>query len=97
MNILELVGETMGLHRVDRYKQLKIMQNADLIIAECHDLIAQHGLDVAAARDVVVKAMLEDQPLPLKDGGVTQASMRLERRAFAIQAEWPMPISQATD
>ena len=72
VNILELVGESMGLHRDDRYKQLKIVQNADLIIAECHDLIAHHGLDVEAARDVVVKAMLEDQPLPLKDGVVAQ-------------------------
>ncbi len=62
----------MGLHQDDRYKQLKILQNADLIIAECHDLIAHHGLDVEAARDVVVKAMLEDQALPLKGGVVTQ-------------------------
>jgi heterodisulfide reductase subunit D len=72
VNILELVGESMGLHRDDRYKQLKIMQNADLIIAECNDLIARHGLDVEAARDVVVKAMLEDQPLPLKGSVVAQ-------------------------
>jgi heterodisulfide reductase subunit D len=72
VNILELVGESMGLHRDDRYKQLKITQNADLIIAECHDLIAHHSLDVEAARDVVVKAMLEDQPLPLKGGVVAQ-------------------------
>jgi hypothetical protein len=66
VSILELVGESMGLHRDDRYKQLKIMQNADLIVAECNDLIAHHGLDIKAARDVVVKAMLEDQPVPLK-------------------------------
>jgi heterodisulfide reductase subunit D len=72
VNILELVGESMGLHRDDRYKQLKIMQNADLIIAECNDLIARHGLDVEAARDVVVKAMLDDQPLPLKGSVVAQ-------------------------
>ena len=55
----------MGLHRHDRYKQLKIMQDADQIVAECSDLIAQHALDVAAARNVIVKAMLGDQPLPL--------------------------------
>jgi len=66
VNLLELVGASMGLQRRDRYKELKIMQDADQIISECGDLIAQHALDPAKARDVVVKAMLGDQPLPLK-------------------------------
>jgi Fe-S oxidoreductase len=68
VNILELVGESMGLQQQDRYKQLKIMQDADLIISECSDLIAQHALDAGKARDVVLKAMLGDQPLPLHHG-----------------------------
>ena len=66
VNILEIVGESMGLARHDRYKTLKITQDADLIMRECHDLIAAHALDPAAAREVVVKAMLGDQPLPLR-------------------------------
>jgi heterodisulfide reductase subunit D len=66
VNILEVVGESMGLHRHDRYKQLKLMQDADHIIAECSDLIAQHALDPATARNVIVKAMLGDQPLPIR-------------------------------
>jgi Fe-S oxidoreductase len=65
INLLEIVGESMGLIREDRYKQLKILQDADQIISECSDLIARHALDAAKARDVVVKAMLGDQPLPL--------------------------------
>jgi heterodisulfide reductase subunit D len=68
VNILEVVGESMGLHHQDRYKQLKIMQDADQILSECSDLIAQHALDAGKARDVVVKAMLGDQPLPLNRG-----------------------------
>jgi heterodisulfide reductase subunit D len=68
INILEVVGESMGLHREDRHKQLKIMQDADQIVSECGDLIAQHALDTGKARDVVVKAMLGDQPLPLNRG-----------------------------
>jgi heterodisulfide reductase subunit D len=68
INILEVVGQSMGLHRDDRYKQLKIMQDADQIVAECGDLIAQHALDAGKARDVVIKAMLGDQPLPLDRG-----------------------------
>jgi hypothetical protein len=66
VNLLELIGESMGLKRHDRYKELKIMQDADQIISECSDLIAQHALDPGKARDVVVKAMLGDQPLPLQ-------------------------------
>ena len=40
------------------------MQDTDQIVAECHDLIAQHSLDVVVARNVIAK-MLGDQPLPL--------------------------------
>jgi len=68
INILEVVGESMGLHREDRHKQLKIMQDADQIVSECGDLIARHALDAGKARDVVIKAMLGDQPLPLSRG-----------------------------
>jgi heterodisulfide reductase subunit D len=66
VNILEVVGESMGLHRNDRYKQLKLTQDADQIIADCGDLIARHSLDSAAARSIIVKGMLGEQPLPLK-------------------------------
>jgi len=65
INVLEVVGESMGLHQQDRYKQLKIMQDADQIVSECSDLIAQHALDAGNARNVVLHAMLGDQPLPL--------------------------------
>jgi Fe-S oxidoreductase len=66
VNMLEVVGESMGLQRHDRYKELKLIQDADQIAAECHDLIVLHSLDAAAARNVIVKGMLGDQPLPLK-------------------------------
>ena len=66
INVLEVVGESMGLSWCDRYKELKLMQDADQIVAECHDLIAQHSLDAAVARSVIAQGMLGDQPLPLK-------------------------------
>jgi heterodisulfide reductase subunit D len=66
INLLELIGASMGLKRHDRYKELKILQDADQIISECGDLIAQHALDPDKARAVVVKSMLADQPLPLR-------------------------------
>jgi len=68
VNLLELVGMSMGLERHDRYKELKMMQDADQIVAECADLIATHALDVAKAREVVAKGILADQPLPLRRG-----------------------------
>jgi Fe-S oxidoreductase len=66
VNILEVLGQSMGLHRHDRYKELKLAQDADLIVKECSDLIAANAVNPALAREVVVKAMLGDQPLSLK-------------------------------
>ncbi|HUH86366.1 MAG TPA: (Fe-S)-binding protein [Stellaceae bacterium] len=65
-NILELIGESMGLSEEDVYKRLKIMQDADAILADCQGLIAQHRLNAEEARDIVVKGMLADQPLSLR-------------------------------
>lgn len=65
VNLLEVLGQSMGLHQHDRFKELKIMQDADLILAESQDLIRAHALDAKVARSVVVKAMLGEQPLPL--------------------------------
>jgi hypothetical protein len=61
----EIVGASMGLHEDDNFKRLKIMQDADAILADCRDLVKKHGLDVEATR-VAILAMLEEQPLPLR-------------------------------
>ena len=65
VNILDIVGASMGLSHADNFKRLKIMQDADAIVTDCQDMLAAHGLDPAVAREVVVKAMLAEQPLPL--------------------------------
>jgi Fe-S oxidoreductase len=65
VNLLEIVADSMGLHQDDTYKQLKIRQDVDAILADCHDLLDQHGLEEATARDVILTAMLGDQPLAL--------------------------------
>jgi hypothetical protein len=36
--------------------------------AGCRNLLAQDALDVAKAREGIVKGMLTDQPLPLRTG-----------------------------
>ncbi len=63
----EIVGASMGLHRDDDFKRLKIMQDADAILADCQDLVTSHGLDVAATR-LAIQAMLDEQPVPLRGG-----------------------------
>jgi heterodisulfide reductase subunit D len=65
MNMYEIVGASMGLHRDDRFKRLKMMQDADAILADCRDLVEQHGLDLEATR-AAIKAMLDEQPAPLR-------------------------------
>jgi heterodisulfide reductase subunit D len=66
INLLEIVGASMGLAREDHYKHLKITQDVDAILADSADLIAFHRLDAEAARKVIVAGMLGDQPLPLR-------------------------------
>ena len=64
LNALEIVGASMGLHHDDQYKRLKKTQDVETIVAECSDLVTQHGLDPTKAR-AAVQAMLDDQPLRL--------------------------------
>jgi Fe-S oxidoreductase len=65
INLLDILGESMGLSQADNFKRLKLMQDADAIVDDCRDLIAAHGIDAAEARCVVETAMLAEQPLPL--------------------------------
>jgi Fe-S oxidoreductase len=65
MNLLEIVGASMGLHHDDHFKRLKMMQDADAIIEDCRDLIVERGLDPVATR-AAVQAMLAEQPVPLR-------------------------------
>jgi Fe-S oxidoreductase len=65
MNMYEIIGASMGLRRDDRFKRLKMMQDADAILADCRDLVEAHGLDVETTR-TAIEAMLEEQPAPLR-------------------------------
>jgi Fe-S oxidoreductase len=66
MNILEVVGASMGLHQDDHYKNLKVKQDVDAIITDAADLMKQHKVDLDTARKVIVNGMLADQPLALQ-------------------------------
>jgi hypothetical protein len=66
MNILEVIGESMGFSQEDHYKSLKIKQDVDAIITDAADLMKRHNVDLDTARKVIVNGMLSDQPLPLQ-------------------------------
>jgi hypothetical protein len=65
LNIYEIVGASMGLHHDDHFKRFKIMQDADAILADCRDLVQEHGLDVETTR-LAIQAMLDEQPAPVR-------------------------------
>jgi len=71
LNVLEVVGASMGIAYPDHYKRLKLLQDVDLVMAECRDLLAHHGIAEEAAR-ASIRAMLDEQPLPLQ-GRASQA------------------------
>ena len=55
INIFDIVGASMGLHHDDHFKRLKIMQDADAIVADCADMLARYRIDPVFAHDVVVR------------------------------------------
>jgi heterodisulfide reductase subunit D len=64
LNVLDIVGASMGLRRNDEYKRLKLLQDVEAIANDCRDIAVHHGLDTETTRKVIV-AMLADQPVPL--------------------------------
>jgi heterodisulfide reductase subunit D len=66
LNILDVVGVSTERHCRDRFKELRMTQDVDLILSDGVDMIAGHGLEPDSARSVVLRTMLGDQPLPLK-------------------------------
>lgn len=64
VNYMELIGESMGLSRPDLFKRMKLMQDADAIMAEAADLIETHGLDPEEVRDVILSDIFGERKLP---------------------------------
>ncbi len=65
VNFLELVGEAMGVEKPDLFKQWKMMQDIDRILAEVATYAAAAGLDLETVREVLLANMLAEQPLPI--------------------------------
>ncbi len=82
VNFLELVGEAMGVDRPDLFKQWKMMQDVDRVLAEASSQIAAAGLDLDAVREVMVTAILGEQPLPLGHRDAPPGAGESPRRFF---------------
>src|SRR5262245_26701251 len=54
VNFLELVGEAMGVERPDLFKQWKMMQDVDRVLADLGDRPEVAGLDLETVREVMV-------------------------------------------
>jgi Fe-S oxidoreductase len=65
VNFLELVGKAMGVQRDDLFKQWKMMQDVDRVLAEVVGQAATAGLDLESVREVLIAHMLREQPLPI--------------------------------
>ena len=64
-NYMELIGEAMGMTQPDLFKRLKLMGDAEAIMASVAPAIDEQGLDADEVRDVVLCDLLGDQHLPV--------------------------------
>ena len=74
VNFLELVGEALGVERPDLFKQWKMMQDVDRVLAEVADRIDAAGLDLESVREAMATHILGEQPLPLGQRGDSAVS-----------------------
>ena len=65
VNLMELIGTSLGLDHEDRFKRLKKLQNVEAILADVGELAGAHGLSPADVADVVTRELLGEQPLAL--------------------------------
>jgi heterodisulfide reductase subunit D len=63
LNVMELIGESMGIKADDIYKRLKMMNEVEAMMDDCKDMIAQHGLDPDEAREVLLADQMAKRPL----------------------------------
>lgn len=62
VNLMELVGESMGIYVEDLYKKLKVMGDVDAILADCAEMIEEHSLNVDALRAHLEADMVHSNP-----------------------------------
>ena len=60
----------MGIEKTDLFKQWKMMQDVDRVLAEVAGPAQAAGLDLESVREVLVAHMLGEQPLPVDYRGL---------------------------
>jgi hypothetical protein len=55
----------MGIEKTDLFKQWKMMQDVDRVLAEIAKDAEAAGLDLEEVREVLVAHIIEEQPLPV--------------------------------
>jgi heterodisulfide reductase subunit D len=70
INVMEIIGESIGVSADDIYKRLKMMDDVESMMTECGDLLRTHHLDPNDARDVLLADQLAARPL---QGSIVEA------------------------
>jgi heterodisulfide reductase subunit D len=80
VNFLELVGEAMGVAKADLFKQWKMMQDVDRVLAEVAKQATAAGLDLESVREVLVPICWASSPCRwvsvTRQGGLTPRMRR---------------------
>jgi heterodisulfide reductase subunit D len=63
INVIEIIGESIGIRAEDTYKKLALAGSIDEALQHCAPLIAEHGLDPDEARDVLMASLFVEKPL----------------------------------
>ena len=63
INVMEIIGESMGVHADDIYKLLKVHNSAEELLEYCSDLIAEHGLNASEAFAILIKEQAAEKPM----------------------------------
>jgi hypothetical protein len=74
VNVMELIGESMGIHADDIYKRLKMMNDVEAMMDDVRELLGHYGLDENEARDVLLADQMAARALQgaiLQDAAAT--------------------------
>ena len=79
VNFLELVGEAMGVEKTDLFKQWKMMQDVDRVLAEVAGPAQAAGLDLESVREVLVPTCWASNPCRWIIAACRRSRLRIRR------------------
>ena len=66
INILEIIAESMGIKRRDKFKEMKLLQDVEVILNDLKNQLYSQNISKEEARLMVQAFIIDEQPLPLK-------------------------------